>query len=171
MMRKLRFAPLAFFALFLAGCADTMDSLAREMRNANNEAIDALMLITDADQAKRVETRVLKPLAERYQNIDGRLDVWAANRTKKDRAAEIQASAGYDLFMAELPTNKKRFDLEQARLRDLYEKSVKKARDDGIDDAQAGARLASLKMLATQNGLDFINKQLSEPKLGQLAGR
>ena len=37
----------------LSGCTDTIDSVTREYRNANNEAIDAMMMVTSEARAGR----------------------------------------------------------------------------------------------------------------------
>src|SRR6185295_1072249 len=72
----------------VAGCDDTVDSIAREYRRPNNELIDALSQVTSEASAKDYRDRVLEPRVGRYQSIDGRLNVVRANRTKKEFGEE-----------------------------------------------------------------------------------
>ena len=117
--RRIFLAPILI--LLLAGCTDNIDSITREFRNCNNEAIDAMMMITNDEQAGRMTMRVLKPIGQRYQDIEFKLKAWQSNRnSNKETVEEIFNSNGFYLYMAELEVNRQRYGLEKARLRNLY---------------------------------------------------
>src|SRR5205085_11426354 len=67
--------------LFLVvGCTDNIDSVTREYRAVNNEAIDALMMITTEAKAREMTIRVFKPLLKRYEGINNKLKIVKSNR-------------------------------------------------------------------------------------------
>jgi len=174
MIRKGSLIPLSIF--LLTGCTDTMDSLTREFRNANNEGIDAMMMVVDDESAHRMNLRVFKPLNERYKDIERRMDIWKNNRaTNKELIESTFKSDSFYLYYAEIEVNKERFSMERMRLRNLYkqyqDRELQKMRDAGdpdpviTDPAKACPKLHELIM---QDKLKPIEQQLMQPKLTQL---
>jgi hypothetical protein len=166
--------------LALTGCTDTMDSITRELRNANNESIDALMMVTSEQQAYRMNTRVLKPLNERYSNIEYKLKAWESNRdSKKEIVEQTFNSNGFYLYIAELEVNKVRYTFEKTRLRNLYkqyqERKLEEMRVAGdnnpiITDPR-GVCPELHDLIVTEAVLKNIETQLKEPKLKQMVSR
>ncbi len=67
MMTHKRILLVSALVLFLTGCTDNMDSITRELRNCNNEAIDAMMMVTSEEQARHMTMRIFKPLTGRIR--------------------------------------------------------------------------------------------------------
>jgi hypothetical protein len=167
-------------ALLLTGCTDSMESITRELRNANNEAIDAMMMVTSNQQAYRMNTRVLKPILERYRSIENKLTAWESNRaSNKEIVEETFNSNGFYLYIAELEVNKMRYSMEKTRLRSLYrqyqERKLEEMRAAGDNNPiitnprDVCPDLHDLIM--TDNLLKPIESQLMEPKLKQMVSR
>lgn len=166
MMRKAGFFVAAFLPL-LAGCTDSMESITRELRNANNEAIDALTMVTSEEQARRMNVRVFKPMmgAEgRFKTIEGKLKNWKANRSRKEIVEETFKSIGFYLYVAELEVNKRRFNMERQRLRRLYKEYQDLEPDK--NPAQEWPNLTDL--VVKQSVLKEIETQLKKPELKTL---
>ncbi len=179
MMKKQYLLALAL-ALLLTGCTDSMDSITRELRNANNEAIDAMMMITSEQQAYRMNTRVLKPLNERYASIEYKLKAWENNRnSKKEIVEETFDSNGFYLYIAELEVNKQRYTMERTRLRNLY----KQYQDRKLDEMRAAGDADPIivnprevcpelfELVITDSSLKVIESQLMQPKLKQMVSQ
>lgn len=174
MMRKSRlFVPA--FILLLAGCTDNMETITRELRNANNEAMDALMMVTSEQQAYRMNVRVFKPLSERYKAIEFKLKGWQSNREPKEQAEETFNSNGFYLYLAETETNRRRFAVEMTRLRNLRDQYVKrKLEETGEGDSvlppdkvkQYWPSLSEL--IDTESSLGAIKSQLQNPAIMQI---
>ena len=90
MMRRI--VPLLFL-LTGAGCVDNADSIAREFRNANNEVLDAMMMVTSEAQAGRMKIRVFAPLGDRLKFIERKLDIMDTNLGAKALARRSALSA------------------------------------------------------------------------------
>jgi hypothetical protein len=160
----------ALVLLFLTGCTENMDSISRQLRNCNNEAIDAMMMVTSEKQAERMLTRVLKPLNERYKDIERKLESWEANRTGKEMVEDTFKSNGFYLYIAELEVNRQRFGLEKARLRKLYQQYLESADNDpAVSPRDRYPNLYELVM--TDRILKTIETQLRDPKLKLVVNR
>src|SRR5258708_6294163 len=103
--------------LVSAGCTDSIDTVTREFRALNNEAIDALMMITTEAQAKRMTVRVFRPMSEKYQAINKKLTIVRANRDKAEFAKEMLESDSFHIYLTDLQLNGARRDLEIQRLK------------------------------------------------------
>ena len=120
----------------LAGCTDNMDSITREYRNANNEVIDAMMMITTEEHAARMNVRIFKPMGPRYKAIDEKLKIFGINRaTNIELAQAVLESDGVQLYLTDLQVNSRRFSLERMRLRNLFEEKyfLEKCKELGED--------------------------------------
>jgi hypothetical protein len=164
-------------ALLLTECTDTLDSITRDLRNANNEAIDAMMMVTSEEQAHSMNTRVLKPLRQRYGDIEFKLKAWESNRdTKKQVIEEITRSNGVALYVAELEINRVRFTMEKTRLRNLYKQYQERRLDEMRAAGDNNPIIAHPRkvcpelhdLIMTDNILKNIETQLTEPKLKQM---
>lgn len=166
-------------ALFpLAGCVDTPDSVAKEFRNANNEHIDAMMMVTNDTQAERMTVRVFSRMKERYDALDKKWDIMQqgmGRNPSQDTIREFLWADGVHLYRAEYRPNAQRFTLEMARLRDLYKKTLdaakKAAQDRGEDpDKVIGENVCkALHTVVMQKAtLDPLRGQLEKPKMEQL---
>ena len=145
----------------LAGCTDTVESVTREYRNANNEAIDAMMMVTSEARAGQMTARVFKPSVERYKAIDSRLNIVQNNRLNHDFVVETFESAGLHLYLTELEVNQQRFSLEMIRLRNLTNQ-----------EKDAGRECPNLLELLSPSGpLASLRTQLTNPKLPDMMGR
>ena len=136
----IRSAPALLAGLILiAGCTDSMDSITREYRNANNEGIDALMMIRTKEDATRIHARIFKSMTPRYAAIDEKLKIFTQNRSgnQVELAKEVLESDGVHLYLTDLQVNSQRFTLEKARLRQLfmkyYEEKCKERGEEGDD--------------------------------------
>jgi hypothetical protein len=175
-MIKKRNLLLLALVLLLTGCTDTLELITRDLRNANNEAIDAMMMVTGEEQAHSMNTRVLKPLRERYNNIEDKLKAWESNRSKKEAVQEIANSSGFALYVAELEVNRARFTLEKNRLRDLHKQyqdrkleEMRAAGDNNPIIADPRAVCPELHdLIMTDNILKNIETQLTQPRLMQM---
>ncbi len=114
----------AVLTLVTAGCVDTVDTVAREYRNSNNEVIDAMMVITTESQADGMTARIFKPMNDRYDAIDRKLTILITNRTKKEIVNEVYESEGVHMYLVELEINRQRYALEMTRLRNLHRQLV-----------------------------------------------
>ena len=137
-MRK-RYFPVMIL-LAVAGCTDTADSIMLEYRNTDNEAIDAMMMVTSEDRARRMNLRVFKPLGDRYKLIDKKLEIMLVNRTSKQLVEETYTSIGIVLYIHESTVNQRRYRLEARRISNLLRQYIdgKKAelRANGEDDTK-----------------------------------
>jgi hypothetical protein len=146
--------PVVAMLFCLVGCTDTIDTLTREYRNATNELVDALMMITDEASAKSYTNRVIKPSTARYKEIDNKLTIVRANRTKKEFVEEVLDSNGFLLFQADRMLNQERLALEKKRLLHLKRQYQQK-----------GEQCPSIASLAVGAELDTLKQQLEQPKL------
>jgi hypothetical protein len=148
---------LLFFAFVLtaAGCTDDVDSITREYRATTNEAIDALMMVTNEAAAKRMTLRVLKPMAKRYGDIDKKLSNLRSNRDKAPFVKEVFESDGVQIYLTDLTVNRQRYSLEITRLRNLY-----------AEIKAADETCPSLEDLVTKDTLlEPLRKHLKESEL------
>jgi len=121
MNRKLLLLPLV---LTLVGCSDSATSLSRDYRNLNNEVLDALMMVTNETSAKWATDKIVKPYADRKGNIDKREQTWELNTDDREVCKDVMSSESVAMLFAEHLTNKKRLQLETARLKKLLEANV-----------------------------------------------
>jgi hypothetical protein len=175
MIKKQNLLLLALI-LLLTGCTDNMDSITRELRNANNEAIDAMMMVTNERQAYRMNTRVLKPMNNRYSNIEYKLKGWESNRSNKEIIEETFNSTGFYLYAAELQVNRMRYSMEKTRLRNLYKQYQNRKLEEMRAAGDADPIITNPKevcpelydLVVTDSVLKPIETQLTEPKLKQM---
>jgi hypothetical protein len=155
-----------------AGCTDSVDSITREYRNATNEGLDALMLVTSDDKAGRLRRRVFQQLMERFKDIDRRLEIVRTNRTRKEIVEEVYSSDGFQLYLN---------DLEITRLRNLYKQYIDRQRELLLARGEDATQINGSDVCPELYGLLFIDfkiddtqsqasnnplvKQLTEPKL------
>jgi hypothetical protein len=162
-------APL--FLLVLVGCTDTVDTITREYRNATNEALDALMMVTDESSAQRMTNRVFKPLNMRYKDIDDKLKIVEANRSKKEMVKEVLESDGFQVYLNELDMNRQRMSVEVARLRSVakqYEKEERARLDEEgkfNEEPNLKSVCPALYDLVFGQDLDMVRAQITKPKL------
>ena len=154
----------------LAGCTDTADSISREYRNQINEGLDAMMLVTNEATAKRMNVRVFKPMGERFTDIDRRLGIVRANRAKKEFVTEFFESDSVHMYIGEIYLNRKRFELEVSRLKNLSKQCVEHERElhknSGKDTPfDANAACPNLLELASESPLASLSSQLKAPKV------
>jgi|ERR1043165_6330095 hypothetical protein len=145
-------------ALLLAGCTDTIDTTTREYRNTTNEAIDAMMMITNNTQAKNMKIRIFKPLIDRYAGTDKRVDAVKGNRSKKEFVKEVFESDSLHIYLTELPINRQRFTLELTRLRTLQKKLIEE--DKECTDLT--------ELLTIDSYLGPLRKHLQNPKIVEM---
>ena len=115
--------------LVSAGCTDSVETVTREYRAMNNEAIDALMMITTEAQAKYMTNRVFKRMGDRYGKIDYKLRIVKSNREKSEYAKEMLESDGFHIYLTDLQVNNQRLGLEINRLRNLRDQYVERERE------------------------------------------
>jgi hypothetical protein len=157
MMMKCKL-PLLALVLVAAGCTDDVNSVTREYRATTNEAIDAMMMVTDEASAKRMTLRVFKPMNDRYTAIDRKLLIVKSNREKPEFVKEVFEVDGVQIYLTDLEVNRQRYALEITRLRNLYAAEIK-----------AGEVCPSLEELAKKDKLlEPLRKQLMEPELLKL---
>ena len=164
-MKKCKAIFIPGFIIFLAGCTDTVDSLAREYRNTNNEGIDAMMMVTSDETARRMTIRVFKPLKDRYDNIDNRLKAVENNATTQDFVTETLQSNNVHLLLTELEINRQRYTLEMLRLRRLMDKLMEKklAEDPNAKPIEAFPGL--FEVVVKENTLTSLMTNIKTPKL------
>ena len=148
--------------LLLTGCTDSIDSVTRELRNMNNEVIDAMMMVTNETQAHRMNARVFKPMRERYGEIERKLKIVNANRLKKEFAKEVLESDGMQVYLTDLAVNRQRFALEMTRLRNLHKQIL-----DDADPQQPPQKICPVlhEMMTKEGFFDPVQKQLYAPTL------
>lgn len=168
----------SFLAVTLAGCAESVESISREYRNANNEAIDAMMMVINEEQAVRMKARVFLPLRDRYQELDRKLASLRVNRTRKELARELSESEGVKLYVAELAINRQRFDLETTRLRNLLKQTLDHERQKRIDSGEIDPQVDPGKvcpilfeLAAPDVNLAVVCEQLKNPKIMEIIDR
>jgi len=174
-----RFHPVfAALLLILVGCTDTIDTVTREYRNTTNEAIDALMLVTDEPSALRMTNRVFKPMTARYKAIDEKLNIIKVNRVKKDLVKEVYESDGFQIYLNELDMNRQRLSLEVARLCSFLKQYEKEERM-RLDEEGKFNEEPNLKMVCPGiydlvvggTELETLRMQLVSPKLLDLVSQ
>jgi len=168
---KTKLLPLGLL-FFAVGCTDTFDTICREYRNTNNEAIDALTMVTDNDSAKRYTMRIFGPMMHRYKDIDTKVKIIEVNRTKSDFVKELFESDGFQLYIADLEVNRQRMALEVTRLRYLLKQYGDKERDrlDAEGERNKEVNLAVVckelyDLVEIESNLEPLRNQLTKPKL------
>ncbi len=166
--------PLIGFLFTLVGCTDNIDTLTREYRNTINESIDALMMITDERSAKRIQVLVLDNMSPRFKEIDRKLEIVVANRTKAEIVKDVFESDGFQLYLTDLTMNRQRLAVETTRLRDVFNKLKKVERDrldeEGLFDEEPDMTkiCPTLVELVDKEGkIDELRNQILQPKLLQ----
>ena len=159
----------------LTGCTDTIDSVTREYRNATNEALDAMAVVTSDERAEAMITRVFKPLSNRYEAIDKRLENVKNNRTRKDFVKEVFESDGTCLYLTEVAVNRQRFALEKSRLDNLIQQLVEKERAKKIEEGEANPVINEKNLCPNLSTLvnhpmyiKAVQMQLTQVKLQQV---
>ena len=114
---------LLILLLGIVGCTDTADTVMLEYRNLDNEALDAMMMVTDGNQATRMDLRIFKDLRNRYDRIDKKLNIMMINRTSKELVQEVYESTGIIMYVHESNLNRDRYKLEADRIRNLPAKA------------------------------------------------
>jgi hypothetical protein len=156
---------LTILLLTATGCVDNIESLTREYRAATNEGIDALSMITSEAHAKRMSTRVFKPMTDRFQKLDKKLDIIKNNRTKVEMVEELFDSDGLHIFLSDLIVNRQRFALEIIRLRALEKHLVDEA---GAQDNPRTACPALHDLLNMAEALKPLRRQLTDNEIYRL---
>jgi hypothetical protein len=121
----------------LTGCTETIDSVSREYRNATNEGIDALMMITDDRSAEIMRSRVFVHLSSRFKTIDEHFQVVKDNRSNIDFIKEMLESDGFQMYFTESTVNAERFWMEVQRIENVADIYIKKKRDADNDFASS----------------------------------
>jgi hypothetical protein len=164
----------------VAGCVDSPDSICREFLNANNEHIDALMMVTSEQQALNMSIRVFTKMNDRYKALDLKWDIMDQGmgfKPSPETMREFLDSDGLHLYRAEYKINAQRCTLELARIRNLLEQLMEKAREqaraNGEDPAEVRSdRWPNLHKIVNTNSLiGVLRTQLENPKLEQLLSR
>jgi hypothetical protein len=176
-MKKKRIL-LVLALVAVTGCVDTPDSVCREFRNANNEHIDALMMVTSEAQAKKMTVRVFSQMSDRYKLLDKKWDIMETNWGRApdfDAIKSFLESDGLHLYRAEYRANAQRCSLELARLRNLLnqlvENAKQKARDEGgnPDEVVTSAAFPALHALVNAgNTISVLRGQMESPRLETL---
>jgi hypothetical protein len=157
--------------LVVAGCVDNIDSVSREYRNANNEAMDAMMMVTSERRAEEMTRRIFKPIKDRYAALDKKVEIILGNRTKKEFAKDVLESDGVHIYLSELEVNRERYQLEIMRLKNLvkqilaHEKKLLEAEGNNEDPDPNKVCKTLNEMCNRDEALSEVRKQLTEPKL------
>ena len=163
----------------VVGCVDTPNSVCLEFRNANNEHIDALMMVTNETQAQRMSIRVFSKMSDRYVALDRKWEIMETNwgRTPDlDTMKAFLEADGLHLYRAEYRANAQRCTLELARLRNLVEqiktREAQAAQDEGREQKPVSELCPSLNaMVHTPSVLGPLRMQLEKPKLEDTLSR
>ena len=164
-MKKANAIIVSTMMTVLAGCTDSPDSLAREYRNANNEGIDAMMMITSENSAKQMAIRVFRPLKDRYDNIDNRLKAVHNNSTNEQFITQTFQSNNVHLYLTEIEINRQRYTLEMLRLRRLLEKQMEKKLAEDPNAKAAEAFPGLYEVVVKESTLNPLITAIKQPKL------
>ncbi|MSQ95942.1 MAG: hypothetical protein EXR98_15500 [Gemmataceae bacterium] len=159
---------LTLLVLVFAGCVDSVDSVFREYRNSNNEAVDAMMMVTSESQADGLTARIFKPMGDRYDRIDKKLSILVINRTKKEIITETFESEGVHMYLTELEINRERFALEMTRLRDLHQQLIDAEVKELKRKGEANPQVDPQKLIPKLD--DLVNKADTLKKLKDQLG-
>lgn len=169
-----------FAAILLAavGCTDTIDTITREYRNTTNEGIDALMMVTDNDSAAQMTNRVFKRMVIRYKEIDDKLKIVEANRSKKEMVKEVYESNGFQIYLNELDMNRQRMSLEVARLRSVIKEYEKEERarldEEGKFNEEPNMKEVCPRLYDLIYGnseLEVLRTQIVQPKILEIVAQ
>jgi hypothetical protein len=150
--------------VLLTGCVDTVDTISREYRSALNEGIDALMMVRTEAQADNVNTRVFKPLGQRFRDLEDKLKP----KQGKDFTREAMGSEGLQMYITEMDINAQRFGLEMTRLRKLMQIYVDRNREALRASGDDNPVVSESRVCPALHALitsDVIRKELRSPKL------
>lgn len=111
---------LLLVVLTASGCVETADSISREYRNLNNEAIDALMMVTSEARARTAVDRVLSEYENKLKKIEGKVKVFKLNNEKVDVLKQVYNSDSVAILILENSYNKQRLEAEKKRLALLF---------------------------------------------------
>jgi len=158
---------LILLALGGAGCSDNPDTLAREYRNLNNEAIDALMLTTSERRARLANEKIFGRYQERLQEIDRRFGIWETNADEKLMTIDVLSSESVITLIAENKTNQDRLAAETTRLskllRDMTEQEAARRRELGENPAVDTKEVwPNLHELVYSGRTKALNEQLTK---------
>ncbi len=155
--------------LCAAGCRDSADMLSRDYRNLNNEAVDALMMITDESSANMMLERVIKQYPKRLQSVDDRVKNWKQNNEKDDYGSQIYSSDSMAILLIETEMNKQRVLLEEKRLQGLFRQLEGEARKSGQQgNFDAKQALPSLHALVSEGEAKKVYDQLESKQGGEV---
>jgi DNA-directed RNA polymerase len=147
-------ACLALALCLLTGCStDSAHTLSRDYRNVNNEAIDALMLVTNESRAKIANVKIVKTYPERVGDIDRRMASYVQNQEEVLVLSEVLSSESVMILFAECKINLRRLDKEQERLKKLLASLVQNEKDrrkeaNNAEEVQADKLWPNLDSLA-----------------------
>jgi hypothetical protein len=114
----------------LTGCStDNPTSLSRDFRNLNNEAIDALMMVTNESRAKFVNDKIIGTYQDRYGKIEKRMQTYVQNTENETIILDTLRSESVAILLAESQFNIPRLNHEQQRLKKLLEATVQREKD------------------------------------------
>ena len=125
-MTKYKLILMLLFLLVVSGCTDSVETVTREYRAANNECIDALMMVTNEAQAKQLTIRIFKPMESRYGEINRKLGLVKLNRSDAEFVKECYESDSLHLYLTDLQINAQRLTLEMLRIRRLVNALVER---------------------------------------------
>src|SRR5436309_2785595 len=119
-----RVSAVFFLLVAVAGCRDSADAMSRFYRSVNNEALDALMMITSDSICKDMMERILLEYPDRIhgpapRGVEARVKVWKQNNEKDDYGAQLLTSDSVVILLIENSINQKRLAMEESRLRAL----------------------------------------------------
>jgi hypothetical protein len=143
---------LMVVAIAMAGCStDSAHTLSRDYRNLDNEAIDALMMITGEARARFARDKIFKPYNERLTKIDDRAATWLQNTEDDFIVRDTMGSESVMTLIDESEVNKTRLKLELDRIKVLLDT---KAKDNpGVDPAKEWPALSSFAAGSETNSL------------------
>lgn len=170
---------LLFALVSVAGCVDTPDSICREFLNANNENIDALMMVTDERQARNMTFRVFSLMGDRYTALDKKWEIIEVSmgRPNIETIKEFLEADGLHLYRAEYKINAQRFTLEMARIRNLLdqyvtrEKEAAKEKGEDPNDVRSDRWPMLHAIINTPSVIGPLRTQLEKPKLEGVLAR
>jgi len=150
-----------------AGCSDNQETLSREYRNLNNEAIDSLMLTTSERRARLANEKIFGRYSERLQEIDRRFKIWETNADERMMTIDVLTSESVITLMAENKTNQDRLAIETARLskllRDMTEQERNRRQELGENPAFDTKEVwPNLHELVSTNRTKALNDQLTK---------
>lgn len=161
----------AFLLVVLAasGCVESADSISREYRNLNNEAIDSLMMVTSEARARTAVDRVLSEYENKLKKIEDKVKAYKMN-AKIDILKQMYTSDSIVILTLENGYNKQRLEAEKKRLKRLFD--TLKAEQPGVELkyleelSKSGDKTNKIAQQLEKNSLlELFNQILKDPKL------